>query len=93
MWWLNLNPNWTNRTRLSPLVSPASGEANPNVNHDVIRVTNQAPSMQRATPEQREAAAVGPVVGAQKQLSDLDCALQLTRHPWQLHAALHQQQQ
>ena len=56
-----MSSNWTNRTRLSPLVSPASSEANPNVNHGVIRVTNQAPPMHRATPEQREAVVVGPV--------------------------------
>ena len=72
---------------------PASGEANPNVNHGVIRVTNQAPPMHQVTQEQWEAAAVGPDVGAQKRSSDLDCAPQLTRHPWQLHAVLHQQQQ
>ena len=84
-----MNSNWTNRTRPSLLVSPASGKASPNMNHGVIRVTSQAPPMQWATPEQREAV----VVGVQKQLSDLDCAPQLTRHPWQLHAALHQQQQ
>ena len=84
-----MNLNWTNRTRPSLLVSPASGKASPNMNHGVIRVTSQAPQMHWATPEQREAV----VVGVQKQLSDLDCAPQLTRHPWQLHAALHQQQQ
>ena len=40
-----------------------------------------------------EAAAVGPDVGAQKRSSDLDCKPQLTRHRWQLLAALHQQHQ
>ena len=55
MWWLNLNLNWTNRTRPSLLASLEAGEANPNVNHGVTRVTSQAPPMHQATSEQREA--------------------------------------
>ena len=93
MWWLNLSSNWTNHTSLSLQASLVSGEANPNVHHGVIRVTKQAPLMHQVTQEQREAAAVGHVVVAQKRSSDLDCELQLTRHRWQLLAALHQQQQ
>ena len=93
MWWLSLSSNWTNRTSLSLQASPVSGEANPNVHHGVIRVTKQAPLMHQVTQEQREAAAVGHVVVAQKRSSDLDCELQLTRHRWQLLAALHQQHQ
>ena len=79
MWWLSLSLNWTNRTGLSLLASPASGVANPYVYHGIIRVTNQAPPMHRATPEQQEAVAVGPLVGAQKRSSVLDCVLQLIR--------------
>ncbi len=93
MWWLSLSSNWTNRTSLSLQASPASGVANPYVYHGIIRVTNQAPPMHQVTQEQREAAAVGPDVGAQKRSSDLDCEPQLTRHRWQLLAALHQQHQ
>ena len=88
-----MSSNWTNHTSLSHLASPVSGEANPNVHHGVIQVTNQAPPMHLVTQEQREAADVGPVVGAQKRSSDLDCEPQLTRHRWQLLAALHQQHQ
>ena len=80
VWWLNLSSNRTNRW--PPWL--------PNVNHGAIRVTNHAPPiMHQVTQEQREAAAVGPVVRAQKRSSDLDCEPQLTRHRWQLLAALH----
>ena len=82
-----MSSNWTNRTSLSLQASPVSGEANPNVHHGVNRVTKQAPpmhciAMHEVTQEQREAAAVGHVVVAQKRSSDLDCELQLTRHHW-----------
>ena len=93
VWWLNLSSNWTNRTSLSLQASLASGEANPNVHHGVNRVTKQAPPMHQVTQEQREAAAVGHVVVAQKRLRVLDCVLQLTRLRWQLLAALHLQHQ
>ena len=86
-----MSSNWTNRTSLLSLqASLASGVANPYVYHGIIRVTNQAPPMHQVTQEQREAAAVGPDVGAQKRSSDLDCEPQLTRHRWQLLAVLHQ---
>ena len=91
VWWLS--SNWTNCTSLSLLASPASDVANPNVDHGIIRVTNQAPPMHQVTQEQWDAAAVGPDVGAQKRSSNLDCKPQLTRHRWQLLAALHQQHQ
>ena len=61
VYWLSLRSNWTNPTSLSLQASPVSDEANPIVHHGVIRVTNQAPPMHRATPEQREAVVVGPV--------------------------------
>ena len=93
VYWLSLRSNWTNPTSLSLQAFPVSGEANPNVHHGVIRVTNQAPPMHQATQEQREAAAVGHVVVAQKRSSVLDCVLQLTRLRWQLLAALHLQHQ
>ena len=76
-----------------PAGLPGFRRGQPNVNHGVIRVTNLAPPMYRATPEQREAAAFAPVVRAQKRSSDLDCEPQLTRHRWQLLAALHLQHQ
>ena len=76
-----------------PAGLPGFGEANPNVHHGVIRVTKQAPPMHQVTQEQREAAAVSHVVVAQKRSSNLDCEPQLTRHRWQLLAALHLQHQ
>ena len=91
--WPNLNSNWKNQTSSFPLVLPASGEVNLKVNHGDIRITSQALPMPRATPEQREAIAVAPLVGGRKRLSAQECAPQPTRHPWQLHAILHQQQQ
>lgn len=57
------------------------------------RVTSQALPMPRANPEQREAVVIALVVEGRKLLSAHDCAPQLTRHPWQLHAALQKQQQ
>ena len=77
---LSLSSNWTNRTSLSLQASLVSSEANPNVHHGVIGVTKQAPKMHHVIQEQREAAAVGHVIVAQKRSSDLDCELQLTRH-------------
>ena len=52
--------------KFSLQASPVSGEANTNMHCGVIRVTSQAPPMHKATQEQREAAAVGHVVVAQK---------------------------
>ena len=92
-WWPNLNSNWKNQTRPSPLVLPDSDEVNLKVNHGDIRVTSQALPMPRAIPKQREAVAVTPVAGGRKRSSAQECAQQPTRHPWQLHAVLHQQQQ
>ena len=63
------------------------------MNHGDIRITSQALPMPRANPEQREAVVIALVVEGRKLLSAHDCAPQLTRHPWQLHAALHQQHQ
>ena len=59
--WPNLNSNWKNRTRSSPLVLPASGEVNFKVNHGNIHDTSQALPMHQATLEQRETIAVAPV--------------------------------
>ena len=63
-----MNSNWTHRTRPSPLVLPASGDANPKVHQDNIRVTTKAPPMPRVTLEQREAVAAGLVIGGRKRL-------------------------
>ena len=62
-----------------PAGLPGFGEANPNVHHGVIRVTNQTPPMHQATQEQRESADVGHVDAAQKRSSVLDCVLQHIR--------------
>ena len=72
VYWLSLRSNWTNPTSLS-------GEANPNVNHGNIRVTNQALPMHQANQVHLEPADIGHVDAAQKRSSVLDCVLQLIR--------------
>ena len=79
VFWLSLRSNWTNPTSLSLQAFLVSGEANPNVHHGNIRVTNQALPMHQANQVHLEPADVGHVDAAQKRSSVLDCVPQPIR--------------
>ena len=74
VFWLSLRSNWTNPTSLSLQAFPVSGEANPNVHHGNIRVTNQDLPMHQANQEHCESADVGHVDAAQKRSSEIEIA-------------------